>query len=153
MAVERGINPKDIIGGVLMIVVGLFFAIWAKTHYNIGVPSRMGPGWFPLHLGYLLAILGVIITIPALFRKGGGLEHVQWRPMFWLTASVIGFALTVKWIGLVPAVFIQVGLSVLGDTKLKLKGTIILASLTAFACHLIFYKGLDVQLPPFVWPF
>lgn len=143
---------RDIIAGLVIIAIGLFWAIWAQNHYRIGTPTRMGPGWFPMYLGYVLAIVGALTAIPAFFRQGDR-PTIDWRPMIWITASVLAFALTVKWIGLVPAIFLQIGLGVLADTKLGWVGTLILASLTAVACHFIFYVGLGVQLPPFIWPF
>lgn len=143
---------RDIIAGLVLIALGLFWAIWAQQHYRIGTPMRMGPGWFPLYLGYTLAVIGVLIIIPALFRKGEK-PVIEWRPMIWITASVLAFAATAKVLGLVPAIFLQIGLAVLGDTKLGVKGTLILAAFTALFSHLVFYVGLDVQLPPFIWPF
>jgi hypothetical protein len=152
MAANR--DWRDVIGGLVMIAIGLFWAIWAQEHYRLGTPTRMGPGWFPMYLGYVLAVIGALITLPAWFRqRQGDPVVIEWRPMIWITASVLVFAATVKWIGLTPAIFLQIGLCVLGDTKLGIVGTLILAALTAIACHLIFYVGLDVQLPPFVWPF
>lgn len=143
---------RDIIAGLLIIAIGLFWAIWAQQHYRVGTPTRMGPGWFPMYLGYVLAVVGVLITIPAFFRSGEK-PVIEWRPVIWITASVLAFAGTVKLIGLVPAIFLQVGLGVLADTKLGWIGTLILASLTALFCHLVFYVALDIQLPPFIWPF
>jgi len=150
----RNKDWRDIIAGVSMIAIGLFWAIWAQEHYRLGTTTRMGPGWFPMYLGYVLAVVGVLIMIPAFYREERvGAPVIEWRPMIWITLSVLGFALTVKWIGLAPAIFIQIALSVLGDTKLGIKGTLILAAFTAVFSHFIFYVGLEVQLPPFVWPF
>ena len=143
---------RDIIAGLLIIAIGLFWAIWAANHYRVGTPTRMGPGWFPMYLGYVLAVVGVLVTIPAFFRAGEK-AVIEWRPVIWITASVLAFALTVKWIGLVPAIFLQVGLGVLADTKLGIVGTLVLAALVALFCHLVFYVGLEIQLPPFIWPF
>ncbi|WP_369335852.1 tripartite tricarboxylate transporter TctB family protein, partial [Halomonas sp. ND22Bw] len=45
--------------------VGATFAVGATT-YNIGDGARMGPGYFPLMLGVLLAVLGLLIIFQAL---------------------------------------------------------------------------------------
>jgi hypothetical protein len=143
---------RDIIAGLVIIAIGLFWAIWAAQHYRIGTPTRMGPGWFPMYLGYVLAVVGVLIAIPAFFRTGEK-PFIDWKPMLWITGSVLAFAMTVKSLGLAPAIFLQIGMCVLADTKLGWTGTLILAACTAVFCHFVFYVGLEVQLPPFVWPF
>ena len=51
----------------LMIVIGLF-AVWYAQRYAFGSPRQMGPGFFPVVLGWVLAGLGVLILLPALRR-------------------------------------------------------------------------------------
>ena len=51
-------SPKDFWAGLMFIGVGLFFLIWALTHYQMGTAVRMGPAYFPAVLGGLLAVLG-----------------------------------------------------------------------------------------------
>jgi len=97
-------------------------------------------------------VVGVLIAIPAFFRTGEK-PFIDWKPMLWITGSVLAFAMTVKSLGLAPAIFLQIGMCVLADTKLGWTGTLILAACTAVFCHFVFYVGLEVQLPPFVWPF
>ena len=50
-------SAKDVLAGLTFIGFGLAFAAGA-TAYDIGDPVRMGPGFFPLVVGGLLAILG-----------------------------------------------------------------------------------------------
>ena len=143
---------RDVLAGALMIAFGLFCTIYASQHYKLGTPTRMGPGFFPMYLGYLLVIVGAFIMVPAFFRKGEAMAF-EWRTTFWITLGVLLFAFTVKFIGLVPAIFLQVGASVLADDKLGIRGTLILAACTALSAHLIFYVALEIQLQAFIWPF
>jgi len=152
MQIERGKNPQDIAAGLLMIACGLFWGFWAYYNYRIGTPTRMGPGWFPMYLGFLLAFFGFVIMIPGFFRKGT-FDKIQWGPAFWITAGVVAFAASVKVIGLTPASFLCLGLASLGDKKLTWKTYLILATLFSIAAHIVFYVLLEVQLPPFIWPF
>ena len=50
-------SQKDFLSGLMFLVVGGIFA-WGATNYSIGTGARMGPGYFPMLLGVLLAILG-----------------------------------------------------------------------------------------------
>ena len=52
-------SQKDFFSGLMFLVVGAAFA-WGATSYSVGTGARMGPGYFPLLLGVLLAILGAV---------------------------------------------------------------------------------------------
>ena len=54
-------SQKDFLSGLMFLVVGGIFA-WGATSYSIGTGARMGPGYFPLLLGVLLAVLGAIVA-------------------------------------------------------------------------------------------
>ena len=54
-------SQKDFYSGLMFAVVGAAFAL-GSTNYSIGTAARMGPGYFPLVLGILLALLGVGIA-------------------------------------------------------------------------------------------
>ena len=53
-------NTKDFYAGLLFMLVGGTFA-WGATSYQLGTSARMGPGFFPMVLGLLLAVLGAVM--------------------------------------------------------------------------------------------
>src|ERR1700740_1374763 len=63
-------SPKDFWSGLMFIASGLFFAIWAVCHYQMGTAVRMGPAYFPAVLGGLLAVLGLVILAQSLAFAG-----------------------------------------------------------------------------------
>ena len=71
-------SQKDFFSGVMFCVVGGAFAFGA-TKYSIGQGARMGPGYFPLLLGVILAILGAIILFKSLVVETEG-GHVSFPP-------------------------------------------------------------------------
>ena len=77
-------SQKDFFAGLMFLVVGGAFA-WGATNYTIGEGARMGPGYFPLVLGVILALIGVVVTFQALVqgvrraRVGLGVEQVGRR--------------------------------------------------------------------------
>lgn len=95
---------------------------------------------------------GVLIALPAWIRRGT-LPLPEMRPLLLVLAAVISFALTIEWVGMVPAIFILTGLAVLADNKLGILGTIVLAAGLSAGAWLIFVVGLGIPLHPFVWPF
>lgn len=145
-------DGRDLIAGTLLISIGLFSALYASQHYPVGTVTRMGPGMFPATLGYLLAVIGALIAIPAWFRSGS-LPKPERRPLFFVLLGTIAFALTVERIGVVPAIFLLTGLSVMADNKLGILGTLLLATALSIAAVLIFLVGLSIPIHPFVWPF
>lgn len=62
-------SRKDLLAGAVFVGFGLAFAVTAST-YEIGSAVRMGPGYFPLVLGGLLVLLGILIAGSGL--TGGG---------------------------------------------------------------------------------
>lgn len=62
--------PKDFWAGLMFIGVGVFFMVWALTHYQMGTAVRMGPAYFPTMLGGLLAFLGVLVLIESFAMQG-----------------------------------------------------------------------------------
>jgi hypothetical protein len=53
---------------------GVFFMVWALTHYQMGTAVRMGPAYFPTMLGGLLAFLGVLVLIESFAMEGPPLQ-------------------------------------------------------------------------------
>ena len=75
-------SQKDFFAGLLFIAIGLGFA-WGATDYELGSTARMGPGYFPMALGALLAALGAVIAFKALVIETADGEPVgrwAWRP-------------------------------------------------------------------------
>ena len=58
-------SQKDFFSGVVYSVVGGAFAIGA-TNYTLGEGARMGPGYFPMMLGILLAVIGAAVIFGSL---------------------------------------------------------------------------------------
>ena len=67
-------GPKDFWAGLMFIGVGVFFMIWALTHYQMGSAVRMGPAYFPVMLGGLLAFLGALVLLEAFAMSGPELK-------------------------------------------------------------------------------
>ena len=51
--------PKDFWTGVMFIAIAAV-ALYAGRGYSLGTAVRMGPGYFPMLLGSLLALIGLI---------------------------------------------------------------------------------------------
>lgn len=149
------IDTRDLMAGGLMIAIGLFFALYALGNYNIGTLGRMGPGMFPLITGSVLAVLGLVILVPALFRSGEAIGVIEWRPTIAIFVACGVFALTLTQIGIIPSTAAMTLISTFADSERKMTPlvTAILVAVVTAMITLIFKVGLDIPVPLARWPF
>lgn len=140
-------SPKDILAGLAFVGIGLAFAIGA-TGYKIGTTLQMGPGYFPLILGGLLAVLGGTIAVRGLAGgEEGSIGQVPWRATVLVTIAVLFFAITARGLGLLPATVVAALLASLASRRTGLLGVVLItAGLTALSI-LVFVVGLRLRLP------
>lgn len=88
-------NLQDFLAGLLFLALGIGFG-WAASHHTLGVAADMGPGYVPLLLGLLLALLGVLILFKALTFEavgGGRVRHWGLGPVLRLLGGLLWLAL------------------------------------------------------------
>jgi hypothetical protein len=141
---------RDLIGGLVMMAIGIFAVVYAQR-YDMGQLQRMGPGYFPIMLGGLLAILGFFIALPALFRQGTRV-HIEWKSLLWVLASILLFAGLLETLGLIFTTMISVVASTMAST-LPWLSRIILAVSVSIITYLIFSFGLGMFLPTWPWSY
>jgi hypothetical protein len=144
---------RDIVAGAALVAFGLFVGIYASRNYDLGTLRHIGPGMFPSMLGYVLAALGVIVLLAALFRAGPAVATPAFRPLSAVLAGLLAFALTIEPFGMVPAIFLLVGIVALADDRLGPIGIVIFAALMSLLVILIFQVGLQLPIDSFKWPF
>ncbi|MDP3134086.1 MAG: tripartite tricarboxylate transporter TctB family protein [Burkholderiaceae bacterium] len=142
-------DMQDVIGGLSLAALGAFAAIFAQR-YEFGDLNRMGPGFFPVILGTLLAVLGILIAVPAFFRSGPPVQ-VRWKPFALVMASLVAFAMTLKVLGLIVATMLAVVIASLADNDTRWKGRILIAVGVALITYLVFGLGLSMVLPMWPW--
>ena len=153
-------SQKDFFAGLMFIAVGGAFA-WGATNYQIGNGARMGPGYFPLLLGILLAVIGSIITFKSLVvetEDGEKIGSWAWKPLFFILLANIVFGILIGGlpsIGL-PAMGLIIGIFALtliacnaGD-RFHLKEALVLASVLSVMSYGAFIVLLKLQFP--AWP-
>ena len=138
---------KDILAGSAFIGFGLAFAGIATT-YEVGTTLEMGPGYFPLALGLLLAALGAAIIVKGfLADEGLPVGRVPWRAVALLTAALIFFGVTVRGLGLVPSLFVTSALAGYARPGSGALLPLAIAGGLTVVSLLIFVVGLQLRLP------
>jgi hypothetical protein len=117
-------SQKDFFSGLMFLLVGGGFAAVAVTSYTVGTAARMGPGYFPMLLGGLLALLGAAVMFSALTIERNTDESVgviAWRPLFFVLLGVLMFGLLLTKVGLYVCIFVLVAISSLADRDIDFK--------------------------------
>ena len=153
-------NQKDFFAGLVYAGIGVAFA-WGATNYSVGSGARMGPGYFPLLLGVVLAIIGCIIVFQSLVVEtpdGNPIGSWAWKPLLFIIASNFLFgillggipSLGVPAMGLILAIYGLVIVSAMAGPEFKWVEVLILATILAIGSWVAFVWGLNLQFQ--VWP-
>ena len=153
-------SQKDFFCGLMFMAVGVAFA-WGASTYNVGTGARMGPGYFPLLLGILLAIIGAAVTFTSLVVEtvgGGKIGKIAWKPLVYVIGANVIFgillagvpALGIPAFGMIIAIYALVFVASMAEAGWKVKATFILATVLAVGSYLAFVLALKLQFP--VWP-
>lgn len=153
-------SQKDFYSGLLFMVIGIGFA-WGATTYNVGTGARMGPGYFPLMLGILMALLGALITFKAMIIKtedGDKIGTWAWKPLFFVIAANLIFgvllgglpSIKLPAMGMIAAIYVLTFVASLAGEEFKLKEVLILATILAVASYIGFIVLLQLQFQ--AWP-
>lgn len=147
---------RDRRAGLLMAGIGAFAAV-TGARYGIGTLSRIGPGFFPTVLGIVLVVLGLAIAFTATLAQDHEAGHghaaqdapIDWRGYVAIVASMVLFIVLTPVLGLVPGTFACVFTAAMGDRKMTVLNSAVLAAVISVAGALLFIWGLRVGLPYF----
>ena len=144
-------DPRDVIGGAVLIGIGLT-AVAVASDYSFGTARRMVPGYFPVVLGWICAVLGVAVVGKGFVRRmwdEGGMELPSLRAVLGITLGIAAFILAGSHLGLVPAILLLVGISALVDRGNSPLTAGVLALAVAIGGVAIFIYGLGIIFPLF----
>ena len=146
------VDYTDILGGVLLVIVGALVSYVSISQYPLGTLNRMGPGMFPAILGVVLAILGALIALQALRRRGTRPDIRVFSPLFVL-GGVAAFALLVGPFGLIPAILAITVISSLAELRIRPASLAMLCLALCLIAPAVFVLGLGLRISLVRWPF
>jgi hypothetical protein len=153
-------SQKDFFAGLMFLVAGIAFA-WGATNYTVGSGARMGPGYFPLMLGVVLALIGAGVLFESLVvetEDGEKIGKAAWKPLFFIIGSNVMFGIClgglpkigIPSLGLIVGIYALTFMASLAGEEFKAKEVAILATFLAILSYLAFIVLLKLQFP--VWP-
>jgi hypothetical protein len=145
--------PKDFWSGVMFCGFAAV-AVFAARGYSLGSAGKMGPGYFPLLLGGLLGVLGVVLIARAVVLDGEPLPRFHIWPLAIIAAAVCLFGVLIEWFGLVVALAVLTLLSAWAGRQFRWREALALAlALIVFSIGVFVYAlGLSLNVWPSVWP-
>lgn len=155
-------SQKDFFSGLMFIVIGVAFALGAKN-YSIGSGARMGPGYFPMLLGILLALIGAVVTVGAVVGKNappGGDKIGKWaiKPLFFIILANVLFGILIGGLpsiglppmGMIIGIYVLTIVASMAGDEFSLKSSLVLGTVLAAGSYVAFVWALKLQFP--VWP-
>jgi hypothetical protein len=153
-------SQKDFFSGLMFMSVGAAFA-WGATKYSVGTGARMGPGYFPLMLGVMLAVLGSVITFKSLVVETTGGDKIgswAWKPLIFIILGNLTFGVLLAGLpsiklpamGMIVGIYVLTFITSMAEPGWKVRNTFILATVLAIGSYMAFVVVLKLQFP--VWP-
>jgi Tripartite tricarboxylate transporter TctB family len=136
------LRSKDFWAGVIFIAFGAAFIFIARD-YALGSAVRMGPGYFPTMLGWLLVAIGLIVGAMGFFTAEP-IQRGALRPFLILVAIVL-FALALEPLGLVAATLVLIFVSALGGHEFHWVESLVLSAILIVVAVGVFWWGLGLQ--------
>jgi putative tricarboxylic transport membrane protein len=143
---------KNVLAGLMFIAIAAL-GLWISRDYPIGTALRMGTGYVPRLLCWILLGLGAAILVQGLREKDAPPERTSWRqlvPIVVVTTSLVAFALAIEQLGLVLSVLLLVGIGAIAARDIRIWETLVAALVLVGLSWVIFILGLGLTIP--VWP-
>ena len=144
------LNAKvtELLGWTLLFATCLYFFV-QSVDYGLGTVRSMKAGAYPAMVSGALGLTSVWMFLATMLRPTPSDE-----PQFWdlrasgaVLAALAAFALTVRPLGLVPAILMTMGLAALGDRESRALPLALTAAGMALGCWLLVTVVLRMPLP------
>ena len=139
-----------------LVTVGVaLLGLWLSRDYPIGTALRMGTGYVPRLLCWILLGLGTVVLVQGLRaaqteRPLSSADMSAWRPVSFVTASLVIFGLSIEHLGLVLSILLLIGVGSVAARELRPIETLMAALVLIALSWGIFILGLGLTIP--VWP-
>jgi len=145
-------NQQDFYSGLMFLVAGLLFA-YGATDYPMGSSAKPGPGYFPMILSVIMAIMGGVVIFKSLtieVEGGAPIGDIAWRPLLITTAAITLFGFALPRLGLVATVPLLTIVVSLAGKEFSWVGVLVTCVVLTVFAWAVFVLGLNLTIP--MWP-
>jgi hypothetical protein len=138
--------PRELAAGASLIAIALV-ALWASADLEAGELRAMGPGMLPRSVAALIGLAGLGFAAVSLVKDGEALERWTLRGPLLLTLGVVGFALTIRTVGLALAGPVVVLVGGAASSEARVKELAVLAVVLTLLSIGLFRYALSLPIP------
>jgi hypothetical protein len=146
------IYTKDFLSGLLFIAFGVAALLFGQSLAQ-GTGTRMGPGFVPRMLAWIMIGLGALIAVRAFISSTERPDRGYVRPLLLITLSVVVFGFLLERVGLIPAAAAALILSAAGGFDVRWGQVAISVVLLCAFCVGIFKYALSLPMAIIKMPF
>lgn len=139
----------DFWSGLLLVAIA-GAALYYIASLEIGTALEMGPGYFPLMIASVLAVMGAALMVRGLAVDGPEVPPMNLRATVLVLASFLAFALLLDRFGLVAAILAQSLIAGFASRESVLWQSLLFGAAMAAASVVLFVWLLGI--PVEVWP-
>ena len=139
-------SPQDFGSAILIILIGAA-GVYFGSELTMGTAGRMGPGYFPRLLSWIIIAIGLFIGFKSLVIDGPPIQPPKLRPMLFVLTSILIFGYSMRVIGLALTAIILVFIAAHARRDVNYLETAIFAVGLSLGTILVFVYALGQPLP------
>jgi len=139
-------SPQDFGSAIVIMLIGVA-GVYFGSDLTMGTAGRMGPGYFPRLLSWLIIAIGLFIGMKSLAVDGPEIQAPKFRPLFFVLLSIMIFGYMMKYVGLFITAIVLVLIAAYARRDVNLLETIAFGIVLSLATIGVFVYGLGQPLP------
>jgi hypothetical protein len=139
-------SPQDMGAAVVFMAIGLA-GVYFGSDLAFGTTARMGPGYFPVILSWVVFGIGVVVGFKGLTIEGPAIEPIQLRPILVIVSAILIFGYLIERVGLAITAALLTVLAGYARRDVRPLETLLLAAALALFCVGLFVYGLSQPFP------
>lgn len=139
----------DFWSGLLIAAFGAL-GVWEALGYRLGTAISMGPGYFPLLVYSMLAVLGLVVAGRGLLSVQAPFGSLSWRPLLTITGALLAFWLLCETAGFAIASIVLMLVAIRAQNHLRWSAALLFTLPVVLLATLVFVYALGLPFP--VWP-
>lgn len=141
-------GETELVAGLLLVVFAAL-AWWFGQPLKVGTAFRMGPGYVPILLAWVMGAFGVALLLIGLLRDGPMLERWRIKPIVLVLGALVVFAYSIETLGLLIASVLAVSIGGMAAPNVRPVQLALLAVGLAVGSCLLFPLALNLPLNVF----
>lgn len=140
-------SRRNLTFAAIFMVFSFATGLYAFRTLKLGTMAEMGPGYFPVMLSIVLALLSLGVAFTPVSSDAPPLRFAPPKAIVLILGAPLVFALTIESLGLVIAVASTVFLSSFASRFASLRQSLLLSAGFTLFCVAVFHYILTLPIP------